>query len=55
MPSNNDVPKDNNVAVLRPNMACAIRPPSSLPHGNKFREVTTIPAQVSSSRMLHSQ
>jgi hypothetical protein len=41
--------------VLRPNMACAIRPPSSLPIGNKFREVTTIPTQVSSTRILHPQ
>ena len=46
IPSNNEVAKDNSIAVLLPNMACAIRPPSSLPHGNKFKEVTTIPAQA---------
>lgn len=42
-PSNIEVAKDNKAAVLLPNMACAIRPPSSLPQGSKFREVTTIP------------
>lgn len=44
IPSKSEVAKDSRVAVLLPNIACAIRPPSSLPQGNKFREVTTIPA-----------
>lgn len=44
IPKRNEVAKDNKVAVLLPNIACAMRPPSSLPHGNKFKEVTTIPA-----------
>lgn len=43
IPRRSEVANDNRVAVLLPNMACAIRPPSSLPHGNKFKEVTTIP------------
>lgn len=47
IPSNNEVPNDKSVAVLLPNMAWAMRPPSSLPHGNKFKEVTTIPAKAS--------
>lgn len=45
MPSKSDVANDSRVAVLLPNIACAIRPPSSLPQGNKFRDVTTIPAR----------
>ena len=43
--SSSEVAKDNKFAVPRPNMACAMRPPSSLPHGNKFKEVTTIPVK----------
>lgn len=43
MPSKSEVAKESRVAVLLPNMACAIRPPSSLPQGNKFKDVTTIP------------
>lgn len=44
IPSKREVAKDNNAAVLLPNIACAMRPPSSLPHGKRFKEVTTIPA-----------
>ena len=44
IPSKSDVAKDSKAAVLLPNMACAMRPPSNLPQGNKFKEVTTIPA-----------
>lgn len=44
IPSKNDVANESIVAVFLPNMACAIRPPSSRPQGNRFREVTTIPA-----------
>lgn len=43
IPSTRDVANDSRAAVLLPNMACAMRPPSSLPHGNKFKDVTTIP------------
>lgn len=45
IPKRKDVAKDNKLAVVEPNIAWAMRPPSSLPHGNKFKDVTTIPAQ----------
>lgn len=45
IPSMSDVANDSRAAVLLPNMACAMRPPSSLPHGNKFKDVTTIPVE----------
>ncbi len=44
IPSKSDVAKDSKAAVVLPNIACAMRPPSSLQQGNKFKEVTTIPA-----------
>lgn len=53
IPSKSDVAKDSRVAVPLPNMACAMRPPSSLPHGNKFREVTTMPAKKSSQYLVY--
>ena len=50
IPSKSDVPKDSKVAMFLPNRACAMRPPSSLPHGNKFKEVTTIPKSPAKAR-----
>lgn len=55
IPSKSEVAKESRVAVLLPNIACAIRPPSSLPQGNKFREVTTIPAEKNCSQYLVSR
>ena len=46
IPNNNEVASDNNVAVLLPNIACVMRPPSSHSQGNRFKEVTTIPTKA---------
>lgn len=49
IPSSREVPNDSKVAVLLPNKAWAIRPPSSRPQGKRFNEVTTMPAHVNYS------